>query len=327
MSLNNATFQLSASIGMAIAEAGNVSETLLENADMAMYAAKELGKNQVVGYSPSMRERLEIRHRLQQELREGLARGEIRAWLQPIVSTAHGAVIGFEALARWQHPSCGLLTPDRFIPAAQEAGLLVELDMAVMTDACSQIGAWPSTRQGMAGRLSVNISAVSLAQPDLFGRLERSLQASGFPPSQLFLEITETTLVEDLPSAYANIKAAEQLGIQLAIDDFGTGYSSLSYLRRFPIGILKIDRSFVDGLASENEDAIIVETVIRMASSLGLEVVAEGVENEEQVRILRSYGCHYLQGYLYGQPADAGSSQDLYEASLKDLLQVDLLEA
>jgi len=134
-------------------------------------------------------------------------------------------------------------------------------------------------------------------------------------------------LVEELPSAYANIKAAEQLGIQLAIDDFGTGYSSLSYLRRFPVGILKIDRCFVDGLGREEEDAIIVETVIRMASSLGLEVVAEGVENQEQVRILRSFGCHYLQGYLYGQPADAGSSQDLYEASLKDLLQVDLLEA
>jgi diguanylate cyclase (GGDEF)-like protein len=327
MRVNNATFQLSASIGMAIAEAGNVSETLLENADMAMYTAKQLGKNQVVGYSPSMRERLEIRHRLQQELREGLANGEIRAWLQPIVSAAHGAVIGFEALVRWQHPRCGLLTPERFIPVAQEAGLLFDLDMAVMADACSRIGAWPSTRQGMAGRLSVNLSAVSLAQPDLFGHLERSLQSSGFPPGQLFLEITETTLVEDLPSAYANIKAAEQLGIQLAIDDFGTGYSSLSYLRRFPVGILKIDRCFVDGLGSEDEDALIVETVIRMASSLGLEVVAEGVENEEQVRILRSFGCHYLQGYLYGQPADARCSQELYEASLKDLLLVDLLGA
>lgn len=327
MPFQNASFQLSASIGIAMAESGNVSETLLENADMAMYAAKGLGKNQAVIYDPEMRRQLEAQHRLQQDLREGLARGEVRAWLQPIVSAAHGAVVGFEALARWHHPTLGILPPEYFLPAAQEAGLLFELDVTVMADACSQVGTWPSTEQGLAGRLSVNLSAVSLGMPDLYARIERVLQESGFPARRLFLEITETTLVEDLASAYANIKAAERLGIQLAIDDFGTGYSSLSYLRRFPVGLLKIDRSFVDGLGVEEEDAIIVETVIRMASSLGLEVVAEGVETEQQAAILRAFGCHYLQGHLYGKPLEPGASQKLYESSLKDLLQVDLLEA
>lgn len=327
MHVQDAVFQLSASIGVAIAESGNVTETLLENADMAMYGAKELGKNQFVVYQPTMRAKVEARHRLQQELREGLVRGEVKAWLQPIVSAAHGGVVGFEALARWHHPRLGLLPPESFLADAHEAGLMCELDLTVMADACSQIGGWPSTLQGLAGRLSVNISAVSLAQIDLYARLERNLQESGFPPTKLILEITETTLVEDLVSAYANIKAAERLGIQLAIDDFGTGYSSLSYLRRFPVGLLKIDRSFVAGLGIEDEDAIIVETVIRMASSLGLEVVAEGVESQQQVEILRSFGCHYLQGHLYGKAADPESGRLLYEASLKDLLGLDLLEA
>ena len=325
--VQSAVFRLSASIGVAIAESGNVKETLLENADMAMYAAKELGKNQLVVYQPAMRERVEARHRMQQELREGLPRGEVKAWLQPIVSAAHGAVVGFEALARWQHPRLWLLPPEAFLIEAQEAGLLCDLDLAVMVDACSQIGTWPSTLQGLAGRLSVNISAVSLAQSDLYARLEHSLEESGFPPNRLFLEITETTLVEDLVSAYANIKAAERMGIQLAIDDFGTGYSSLSYLRRFPVGLLKIDRSFVEGLGVEDEDEIIVETVIRMAASLGLEVVAEGVETQEQVDMLKAFGCHYFQGFLHGHPVVPAAGRLLYEASLKDLLGLDLLEA
>lgn len=327
MHFKGVRFVANASIGIAMAETGQASETLLENADMAMYAAKQSGSGRFVVYDPLMRQRLAEQHRLQEELRLGLARGEIRAWLQPILSSAHGGVIGFEALARWQHPERGLLTPNVFVPPAEEARLLPELDAAVMLDACMQIGSWPCSLEGLAPRLSVNVSALSLLDPQLQNRIRTSLERSGFPGKRLFLEITETTLVEDVASAYANIAAAEHLGIRLAIDDFGTGYSSLSYLRRFPVGILKIDRSFVDGLGREPEDEIIIETVIRMASSLGLEVVAEGVETSQQAVMLKTLGCHYLQGFLYGRPADPEASRELYERSLNQQLRVDLLEA
>ncbi len=327
MRFKEVRFTANASIGIAVAEPGQASETLLENADMAMYAAKQSGSGRFVVFEPPMRQRLEEQHRLQQELRLGLDRGEIRAWLQPIFSAAHGGLIGFEALARWQHPQRGLLTPNLFVPAAEEARLLPELDAAVMLDACTEIGSWPCTRDGLAPHLSVNVSALSLADPQLQSRIRSSLERSRFPGEHLFLEITETTLVEDVASADANIKAAEDLGIRLAIDDFGTGYSSLSYLRRFPVGMLKIDRSFVDGLGREAEDEIIIETVIRMASSLGLEVVAEGVETQQQAEMLRALGCHYLQGYLYGRPAAPPICRELYERSLHQQLRVDLLEA
>ena len=327
MRFKGARFSANASIGIALAEPGQAPETLLENADMAMYAAKQSGSGRFLVYEPWMRQRLEGQHRLQQELQLGLERGEIRAWLQPVFSAAHGGLIGFEALARWQHPQRGLLTPNEFVSAASEARLLPDLDAVVMLDACTQIGSWPCSRDGLAPRLSVNVSAQSLADPQLQGRIRSCLERSGFPGERLFLEITETTLVDDVASAGTNITAAEDLGIRLAIDDFGTGYSSLSYLRRFPVGLLKIDRSFVAGLGREAEDEIIIETVIRMASSLGLEVVAEGVETEQQAEMLRALGCQYLQGYLYGRPADPTHSRELYERSLNDQLRVDLLEA
>ena len=170
----------------------------------------------------------------------------------------------------------------------------------------------------------MNISATSLADPLLSMRIREVLTSSGFPGNQLFLEITETTLVEDVASAFTNIAEIKSLGIRLAVDDFGTGYSSLRYLRRFPVGILKIDRSFVDGLGHDPEDEVIVETVIRMARSLGIEVVAEGVETLKQGEILRRLGCHYLQGFLYGRPADEASSAELYAASIAGILGVSL---
>ena len=305
-----------ASIGIAIAEPGDTPDTLIENADMAMYVAKQRGRGRYAVYQPSLRERLEAKLHLQEELRLGLGRGELRAWFQPVVSAVHGGVVGFEALARWVHPTRGLLSPDQFINIAEEAGLLRDLDAAVMQDACEQISQWSLCREGITPRLSINISASSLADPHLKDDVARVLHATQFPAQDLFLEITETTLVEDIASATTNIQAIKAMGIRLAIDDFGTGYSSLSYLKRFPVGILKIDRSFIHGLGSSSEDDIIVETVIQMACSLGLEVVAEGVEQLQQVDWLRGCGCHYLQGYLYGAPADASTSERLFTDAL-----------
>jgi len=310
----------SGSIGIAIAEAGDDPETLLANADLAMYSVKQRGSGRYACFDASLREQLQERARIEEELRAGLTAGQVRAWFQPIISTVHGTLVGFEALARWQHPQRGVLAPAVFITNAEEAGLLRDLDAAVLRDACLQIGGWSGARDGLLPRLSVNISATSLADPLLPLRVREVLASSGFPGEQLFLEITETTLVEDVASAFTNIAELKTLGIRLAVDDFGTGYSSLRYLRRFPVGILKIDRSFVDGLGHDQEDEVIVETVIRMARSLGIEVVAEGVETIGQAEILRRLGCHYLQGYLYGRPADAASSAELYAKSLAGLL-------
>jgi len=314
----------SGSIGIAIAEAGDDPETLMANADLAMYSVKQQGSGRFACFDASLREQLQERARIEEELRSGLAASEIRAWFQPILSAVHGTVIGFEALARWQHPQRGLLAPAEFITIAEESGLLRELDAAVLQDACQQIGGWGETFDGLLPRLSVNISATSLADPLLSLRVREALASAAFPGDQLFLEITETTLVEDVASAFTNIAELKTLGIRLAIDDFGTGYSSLRYLRRFPVGILKIDRSFVDGLGHDQEDEVIVETVIRMARSLGVEVVAEGVETLKQEEILRRLGCHYLQGFLYGRPADAPSSAQLYATSLAGMLGVGL---
>lgn len=309
-----------ASIGIAVAEAGDSPELLLDNADLAMYTAKQQGRGRFARYHRQMRERLETRHQLQEELRRGLANHEIKAWLQPIMSSAHGSIVGFEALARWQHPQRGILTPDQFLDVAEEAGLLTEIDTAVMRDACLQISSWHTSQQDITPRLAINVSAASLADRQLQHRIQTTLDHSGFPARNLFLEITETTLVDDNSAAQNNITAAERMGVRLAIDDFGTGYSSLSYLKRFPVGILKIDRSFIQGIGTSSEDEIIVETVIKMARSLGLELVAEGVESAEQADWLRSLGCHYLQGYYFGAPASGEISEDRYRKSLQNQL-------
>ncbi|MCS5700460.1 bifunctional diguanylate cyclase/phosphodiesterase [Cyanobium sp. FGCU-52] len=313
-------FPLIASIGIALAEPEDTPDTLIENADLAMYAAKQQGRGRFASYRRSLRDRLEQRHRLQEELRRALADDQLRAWFQPVISSAHGAVVGFEALVRWQHPERGLLPPDDFLDVAEDCGLLRAIDTVILRDACRQISGWASSRDGLIPRLSVNVSAASLADPRLKDDVLHVLQESGFPAGKLFLEITETTLVEDVASASANISAIERMGIRLAIDDFGTGYSSLSYLKRFPVGILKIDRSFIQGLGNDSEDDVIVETVITMARSLGLEVVAEGVENDRQAQWLRFHGCHYLQGHQNGAAADGAASEALYRRSLEEHL-------
>ncbi|MFZ0407167.1 MAG: bifunctional diguanylate cyclase/phosphodiesterase [Cyanobium sp.] len=301
----------SPSIGIAFAMAGDTSETLIENADMAMYRAKDRGRGCYACYDRTMR--LDAQHRaaIETDLRRGVRRGEILPFLQPIISLPDRRLIGFEALARWQHPLRGLLAPSEFIDVAEDTGLIVEIDTQILRQACAIIGGWRQDYPDQLLRLSVNVSGRTFVDPSLPDQVARALESSGLEANNLYLEITETMLVEDIDWTTQVVEHLKQLGIQLAIDDFGTGYSSLLYLKRFPVGILKIDRSFIDGLGVDREDEVIVKAVVGVARALDIDLVAEGVETERQLEMLIDLGCDFVQGYLFGRPCDALSAREL----------------
>jgi EAL domain-containing protein (putative c-di-GMP-specific phosphodiesterase class I) len=278
---------------------------VIENADMAMYRGKGLGRVRFALFDPALRVEARERLALEEALRLAGEDGQFTCFLQPIMHLERGRLVGFEALARWQHPQRGLLEPAAFITAAEDCGLIQEIDLQVMAMACSALGRWQQ-RPGLDGlRLSVNVSARTLGASDLVERIEPILGQSGINPGQLFLEITETSLVEDIQSTASTIERLQRMNLQLAIDDFGTGYSSLLYLKRFPVGLLKIDRSFVTDLgpsSTDGEDEAIARAVISLAAGLGVQVVAEGVETAEQEMKLLEFGCDFGQGHLYGRP-------------------------
>ena len=292
----------SASVGICLAQPGDTASLLIENADMAMYRAKALGRGRYALFQPSMREEARNRLALEEALRHAVGNGEIVCHLQPIVRLADRQLVGFEALARWKHPQQGLLTPSAFIAAAEDSGLIEGIDLWMMEAACRALGRWQQLPGLEHLRLSVNVSARTLSAADLVQRIEPILAASGIAPSRLFLEITETSLVEDIQSTTSTIQGLRHLGLKLAIDDFGTGFSSLAYLKQLPVHKLKIDRSFVNGMAASARDQSIVRTVVQLAQNLGLEVVAEGVESSADVRRLRDLGCARGQGYFFGRP-------------------------
>jgi EAL domain-containing protein (putative c-di-GMP-specific phosphodiesterase class I) len=215
-----------------------------------------------------------------------------------------------------------LLAPEDFLEVAEEAGLLRDLDARILRDACFRLTDWQCVQQGFSPRLSINLSAASLQDPVLIERVADTLAASGFEARNLLLEVTETSLVKDVERAQHNIVNLKKMGVKLAVDDFGTGYSSLRYLRQFPVGMLKIDRSFVSGLGQNHDDDVIVSTIISMAASLGIQVVAEGVETADQRTILCGLGCDFLQGYLLGKPLDGPMSERLFVRSDQLLLQL-----
>lgn len=295
----------SASVGISFISPNDTASSVIENADMAMYRAKALGRGRHALFDPSMREEARQRLAMEEALRHAMLNDEILTYLQPIVQLRDHQVVGFEALARWNHPQMGLLAPGSFISAAEDSGLIEEIDLRVMGMACDAIGAW-QRREGLEQlRLSVNVSARTLGASDLVERIQPILQHSGIDPAQLYLEITETSLVEDIQSTATTIEGLRQLGLKLAIDDFGTGYSSLSYLSALPIDRLKIDKSFVASSFSDANSAVIIEAVISLARSLGMTTIAEGVETEAQRRFLRQQGCEQIQGYLMGRPMPA----------------------
>ncbi|MFM7651439.1 MAG: putative bifunctional diguanylate cyclase/phosphodiesterase [Vulcanococcus sp.] len=301
----------SASVGISFVTPNDNASSVIENADMAMYRAKALGRGRHALFDPSMREEARQRLAMEEALRHAVLNEDIVTYLQPIVQLHDHQVVAFEALARWSHPQMGLLAPASFIAAAEDSGLIEEIDLRVMGMACDAVGAW-QRREGLEQlRLSVNVSARTLGAADLVQRIQPILEHSGIDPEQLYLEITETSLVEDIQSTASTMDGLRQLGLKLAIDDFGTGYSSLLYLKRFPVGLLKIDQSFVADLGRDPEDEAIAQAIVSLAGALGVRVVAEGVETVTQEERLLEYGCDFGQGYLYGKALTITESERL----------------
>ncbi len=283
-----------------------------------MYRAKEAGRNQFQFFSPEMNADILQRLLLMNDLHQALEEEQFEVYYQPQVDMRTGGICGAEALLRWNHPKLGMITPDRFIPLAEETGLIDPLGLWVLETACKQVQQW---QRGLMIplRLAVNLSAVQFRQVDLAEQVDRILQKTEYSAALLELELTETMLMEQVEKAQLTMEALKKMGVTLAIDDFGTGYSSLSYLKHFPIDRLKIDRSFVRDLTENPADAAIVETMIVMAGRLGHEIIAEGVEDEAQAEFLFQNGCYEIQGYFFGRPVPAAEfSEKLKEQTGKN---------
>jgi EAL domain-containing protein (putative c-di-GMP-specific phosphodiesterase class I) len=247
---------------------------------------------------------------LERALHHALDGEQLSLLYQPQINLENGEVCGVEALLRWQHPELGSISPTEFIPLAEESGLIHPISEWVLRTACAQNSAWHG--QGHTSlRMAVNLSALQFSKPGLAQGVHDALEDSGLAPKWLELELTETIALHDIEEAITTLRTLKDMGVRIAIDDFGTGYSSLSYLKRFPIHGIKIDRSFISGIASSSGDAAITRAVIAMAQNLGVRVVAEGVESEKQLAFLRTYGCHEVQGYYFSPPLSARSAGQL----------------
>jgi diguanylate cyclase (GGDEF)-like protein/PAS domain S-box-containing protein len=298
-------FMIGASIGISLfGEDANTEESLMNHADTAMYAAKEEGRNNVRVYSADLHHYSQERAGLAVELRHALKRGELSLNYQAKVDVESGQVVGVEALLRWQHPELGVISPSHFIPIAEDNGLIVPIGEWVMATACQQVLQWQE--QGLpALSLAVNLSARQFNHPDLPAYIQQLLSDNGFPAGQLELEITESLVVQNPERAIRLMQEMKKTGIRFALDDFGTGYSSLGQLRHYPIDTLKIDRAFIRDLDTSREDQAISKAIISMSKTLGLTVVAEGVENSRQLAFLRQYQCDIIQGYFCHKPESA----------------------
>jgi diguanylate cyclase (GGDEF)-like protein/PAS domain S-box-containing protein len=301
-----------ASVGAALrGEAREGSDELLRNADVAMYMAKSQGKNRSELFCPTMHSEMLRRLDLEADLRRAMEHGgEFVLHYQPTVVLQTGEISGVEALVRWQHPERGLIPPLEFIPVAEETGLIGPLGEWVLREACRQTVQWDMESQGDIRReppmtISVNLSVRQLQHDSLVGMVRSVLEETGLEPSRLILEITETAVMNDHVSTIVKLQQLKDLGVGLAIDDFGTGYSSLAYLRRFPIDVLKIDRSFVDGVTEGSQKAALLRTIVELGRTLNLKTVAEGIEEHEELDQLRSLDCDLGQGYYFARPLDA----------------------
>jgi diguanylate cyclase (GGDEF)-like protein/PAS domain S-box-containing protein len=305
-----ADLEMTVSIGVAMAAVGDevTADTLLRDADEAMYKAKRQGPNVVELFDEQLRAAASSSLLLLAEMRRAEGDRELRLYYQPVYQLHNEAVIGVEALIRWQHPTRGLVQPDDFVPFAERSGLIVGIGAWVVHEACEQAAAWAADRSLPTTQLtiSVNVSGRQLARrAGLLRAVSLALDETGVEPTSLVLEVTESALMDDAEAALRVLTELKRLGVQIAIDDFGTGYSSLVYLKRFPVDLIKIDKSFVAGLGRDHEDAAIVRSVIDLAHALGIATVAEGVETQRHLAVLQDLGCAYGQGYLWSPPVPA----------------------
>ena len=306
--------RVTASIGIAMFPDDATDATaLMKAADMAMYRAKEEGKNGFQFYSADIGAITEKRLRIETALRNAMLNDELSLHYQAKVDMRGGEIRGVEALLRWSHPEFGAMSPAQFIPIAEESGLIVPIGHWVITTACTQAVSW--LRQGLPPlRMAVNLSPLQFQEPNLVEALARVLQETGMPPELLELEITESVMLQDLEEAAAKLTAIRDLGVRLAIDDFGTGYSSLSQLKRFPIDTVKIDRSFIRGIPTDKEDMAITEAILTLGRTLGVTIVAEGVETGEQEAFLTRHSCHEMQGFYFSRPVPPEEFAAFYRA-------------
>jgi diguanylate cyclase (GGDEF)-like protein/PAS domain S-box-containing protein len=321
LNAGGAELRLSASIGVAIVEPGENGEAqhLIEDADAAMYRAKERGGARAELFDSAMRDNAVRALQIEQELQQALERGDLRLYLQPGVDLRTGQVIGAEALVRWQHPQRGLIVPDRFLSVAEETGLIVPMGAWVIGEACRQLAEWQSRPETADLHLSLNLSARELTHPDVVANVLGCVRESGVDPHYLTIEVTESTAMADGDSGFRALRELSHEGIRVAIDDFGTGYSSLEQLRRMPVDIVKVDRSFVSGMADDPTDRALVAAVVGMGRALKLAVVAEGIELPEEAEALRELGCNIGQGFLFAKPLPAEEMDELLASGARAL--------
>jgi diguanylate cyclase (GGDEF)-like protein/PAS domain S-box-containing protein len=304
--LGRGAVYVGASVGVAISDGGTDAEDVIRNADVAVYRAKDNGRSRIEVFDADMRATAQARLTLEADLRAGIERGELRCYYQPIIDLATGSVRAFEALARWEHPTRGTISPAEFIPIAEETGLIVAVGHSILRMACTQAVDWRREfgRADPPG-VSVNLSGRQLAESDLVNQVIWTLEESGLEPSALCLEISETSLMHDVDASIATLEQLRDAGVKVAIDNFGTGQSSLTYLRRFPIDVVKIDQSFTQELGTDSTGSTIVAAVISLAHAMGLTVVAEGVEAANQLMVLEGLHCNAAQGFFFAPPLPA----------------------
>ena len=308
---------VSASVGIATWRGSSAAEEVLRDADVAMYAAKSQVRGGWMHYNPRMHEAIVERVSLEADLRRALDGDELFLAYQPIIDVETGQVSGAEALLRWSHAERGAVPPSAFIPVAEDSGMIVPLGARVLREACRRAAAWNVARPRRPLTVTVNISSRQLPGDELPAVVEEALTSSGLDPACLVLEITETVIMQETESTLARLHALKRLGVRLAIDDFGTGYSSLSYLQRFPVDILKIDRSFTEGLLRGDQATAFVRTIVSLARALDLKTIAEGVEHPAQLEALAALGCDAAQGYLFSRPVSGPEIEELLVEGLE----------
>ncbi len=309
--LGGHNIHLGASIGIALyPNDGDNPDTLIRNADTAMYHAKEQGRNNYQFFTTEMERRVRERVILEADLRKGLERDEFKLYYQPIYSLKTETIMGFEALIRWQHPDSGFMSPTKFIPIAEERGLIIPIGEWVLRRACQQLDQW-SRQTDKPLYMSINISAHQFTKKEFIHTINDILNKSTFAPEQLIFEITETAMMDNLGYTIQTLKQLRAMGIQIAMDDFGTGYSSFTYLKQLPIDILKLDHIFMRDVMHDPDSAEIAASIIDLAKKLRLNVIAEGIETTEQLGFLKSHQCARGQGYLFSKPLPQDEAEAL----------------